>query len=108
MQSSCSARLLQPFMRIAANNASLRPIVPQSFWDAPSDTRVPLHEVHEMLERGIERFHDERLGLRLGAKLSFGTAGTFDYVVHSAPTVRDSVMVANRYSRLLSDSFHIT
>jgi len=108
MLSSCSVRLLQPFIRFAAANSLYRDLVPSTFWNAHADERVPLSEAHEMLERGIERLQDERLGLKLGTAMSLGTAGTFDYVVRSAPTVRESFATASRYSRLLSDSFHIT
>jgi AraC-like DNA-binding protein len=61
-----------------------------------------------MLDRGVERLGDERLGLKLGATMRFGSGGAFDYAVRSAPTVRESFDVAARYSTLLSDSFVVT
>src|SRR5882672_3418402 len=105
MQISCSARLLQPFLRIAATSEIHRDLVPAAFWQVHPDSRVPLLEAHNMLERGAERSRDDHLGLKLGSNMSLGTAGVFDYVVRSAPTVRDSFAVISRYSRLLSDSF---
>jgi len=108
MQVLCSARLLQPFLRVAATSEIHRDLVPAAFWQVHPDGRVPLSEAHTMLERGIERSRDEHFGLKLGSNMSLGTAGVFDYVVRSAPTVRDSFAVISRYSRLLSDSFHVS
>jgi AraC-like DNA-binding protein len=39
--------------------------------------------------------------------MSLGTGGVFDYAVRTAATVGESLAVASRYSRLLSDSFRI-
>lgn len=61
-----------------------------------------------MLDRGVERLRDEQLGLKLGATMRFGAGGAFDYAVRSAPTVRDSLEVASRYSNLLTDSFNVS
>jgi len=61
-----------------------------------------------MLERGVERFQDPALGLRLGNVMTFGTGGIFDYVVRSARTVRESLAAAARYGRLISDPFRVS
>lgn len=108
MQASCSARLLQPFLRIATTSDIHRDLVPAAFWQTHPDGRVSLLEAQTMLERGVERSRDEYLGLKLGTTMSLGTAGVFDYVVRSAPTMRDSFAVISRYSRLLTDSFRVT
>src|SRR5215471_21459606 len=108
MQASCSARLLQPFLRIATTSDIHRDLVPAAFWQIHPDGRVSLSEAQTMLERGVERSRDEYLGLKLGTTMSLGTAGVFDYVVRSAPTMRDSFAVISRYSRLLTDSFRVT
>ncbi|HEX4336135.1 MAG TPA: AraC family transcriptional regulator ligand-binding domain-containing protein [Polyangiaceae bacterium] len=108
MLASCSVRLLQPFIRVAASSAAHRDLVPSTFLNVKSDDRVPLKEAHEMLERGIEHFKDEGLGLKLGTAMTFGMGGAFDYAVRSAPNVRESFAVASRYSRLLTDSFRLS
>ena len=61
-----------------------------------------------MLSRGVERLHDDQLGLKLGRTMSFGAGGAFDYAVGSAATLRESVAVASQYSKLLTDSFHVS
>jgi AraC-like DNA-binding protein len=95
-------------MRFAAASAVHRDLVPTSFWSAQADDRVPLEDVHAMLERGVERLQDDCLGLRLGSAMTFGSGGVFDYVVRSSSTVRDSFGAASRYSRLLTDSFRVS
>lgn len=108
MELTCTARLLQPFMRLAAVNEVARDVVPDAFWSASSDARVSLQKTHAMLLGGIERLHDDTLGLKLGRIMSFGAGGPFDYAVRSAPTVRESIAVASTYSRLLADSFRVS
>jgi AraC-like DNA-binding protein len=107
MQMSCSARLMQPFMRLVAARGADQDLVPKDFWLADPNGRVSLRAAHDMLLGGIERLQDETLGLKLGKTMRFGEGGPFDYAVRSAATLRDSVGVATRYSRLLTDSFRI-
>jgi AraC-like DNA-binding protein len=61
-----------------------------------------------MLDRGVERLRDTQLGLKLGTMMRFGTGGAFDYAMHSAATVRDSLEVASRYASLLTDTFTVS
>ena len=72
------------------------------------DDRVPLDEIHAMLDRAVERLKDDGFAFKLGNVMTFGTGGVFDYVVRSSSTVKDSFATASRYSRLLSDSFHLS
>ena len=107
MNASCSARILQPFLRYVDACHLDRDLVPRDFWAAGADGRVSLEAAHAMLDCAVERLGDERLGLKLGHMMCFGEGGPFDYAVRSAPTVREAVDVAARYSRLLTDSFLI-
>jgi AraC-like DNA-binding protein len=107
MSASCSARLVQPFLRFVSNHQVDRDLVPREFWSAGADGRISLEAAHMMLDAGVERLKDEQLGLKLGKTMCFGEGGAFDYAVRSASTVRDAVDVAARYSRLLTDSFLI-
>ena len=84
-----------------------RDLVPRAFWSTSTDGRVLLEAAQSMLDGAVERLGDERLGLTLGRSMRFGEGGPFDYALRSAPTVRDAVDVAARYTRLLSDSFLI-
>jgi AraC-like DNA-binding protein len=105
MNASCSARLVQPFLRLVSAHQIDRDLVPRDFWATGADGRISLEAAHAMLDGGVERLRDDQLGLKLGRTMCFGEGGAFDYAVRSAPTVRDAVDVAARYSRLLTDSF---
>jgi len=104
---SCTARILQPFMRYVDARGLDRELVPHDFWAADANGRVPLAAAQSMLEGAVERLRDRRLGLRLGRSMRFGEGGPFDYAVRSAATVRDAVDVATRYAKLVSDSLEI-
>lgn len=107
MDASCSARILGPFLRLASTRDSVRGLVPDAFWSLGSDVRVSLDSAQTMLLQGVERLRDEQLGLKLGQTMRFGEGGAFDYAVRSAPTLRESVNVAGRYSGLICDSLRI-
>jgi AraC-like DNA-binding protein len=107
MQTSCSARLVQPFMKFVTAQDADQDLVPRDFWSTNPDARVPLEAAHSMLDLGVERRGDRALGLKLGSTMRFGEGGPFDYAVRSATTLRESVDVATRYCRLLADSFRV-
>jgi AraC-like DNA-binding protein len=108
IEPSCSARMLQPFMRWATTRESHRDLVPSEFWRVPSEGRVSLDRVHDMLSNGVESIKDELLGLRLGQAMTLGAGGAFDYAVRSAATFGASLSTAAKYSRLIADPFRIT
>jgi len=108
MSASCSARILQPFMRYVHGRRLDPDLVPREFWSADADGRVSLAAAQSMLDCAVERLRDRPLGLKLGRSMRFGEGGPFDYAVRSAPTVRDAVDVAARYSKLLSDSLVVS
>ena len=108
MSATCSARLVQPFLRFVHARRIDPDLVPREFWSANADGRISLEAALDMLDGGVERLRDERLGLKLGRTMRFGEGGAFDYAVRSAPTVRDAVDVAARYARLHTDSFSIS
>jgi AraC-like DNA-binding protein len=94
-------------MRLVDAGRADRDLVPNDFWSADPNGRVSLQETQNMLLGGVERLKDDQLGLKLGRTMRFGEGGPFDYAVRSAATLRDSVGVATRYSRLLTDSFRV-
>jgi AraC-like DNA-binding protein len=107
MNELCSARLLLPFMRLVTAQEALRDLVPEPFWSVSTDERIPLGSAQSMLYGAVERLRDEHLGLKQGRTMRFGEGGPYDYAVRSAPTLRDAVDVAGRYSRLQTDSFRV-
>lgn len=104
---SCSARILQPFMRYVQARRRDRDLVPRDFWSADANGRVSLRAAQSMLDDGAERLGDARLGLKLGRAMRFGEGGAFDYAVRSAATLRDAAAVAARYATVVSDSLEI-
>src|SRR4029077_13851914 len=104
---SCSARILQPFMRYVQVRRLDRDLVPRDFWSAEANGRVSLHAAQSMLDNGAERLGDKLLGLKLGRSMRFGEGGAFDYAVRSAATLRDAAYVAARYATVVSDSLEI-
>src|SRR5262245_44236041 len=90
---SCSARLVQPFLRMVTARRVDRDLVPREFWSVDGDGRVPVAAAHGMLQRGVECLRDVELGIKLGNSMCFGEGWPFDYAVRSAATVRDSVDV---------------
>ena len=107
MKSSCSVRIVRPFLRFAAAREDCRDLVPQDFWSIKGDARVSLEAVETMLGGAVERAHARDLGLQLGRSMCFGEGGAFDFAVRSAATVREAIDVAARYSALHTDSFRI-
>jgi AraC-like DNA-binding protein len=100
--------MLQPFTRLAAAHAQLDDLLPPIVRDLDLDARVPLRESQSALEVASGRLRDDRLGLKVGRSFCFGMGGAFDYAVRSASTVRDSVEIAQRYSRLIAEPLSIT
>jgi AraC-like DNA-binding protein len=94
-------------LRFVAMRRADPSVIPEALGSAAPDARVSLHDVEAMFLGAIERFGDNRLGLKLGRLMRFGEGGAFDYAVQSARTVRESLDVAARYCELLSDSLHI-
>lgn len=108
MEASCSVRMLQPILRLASGNEAVRDLIPEQLAALDLDARVPLREAHAGLTLASERLRDDSIGLKLGRYMAFGTGGTFDYVVRSAGTVRESLEVAARYTRLIANPFSVT
>lgn len=71
------------------------------------DERVPVTEAHAKLQRAIALTGDIDLGLKAGAEFRRHEAGAFDCAVRSAATIRESLRVAVRYFRLLSDAVEV-
>jgi AraC-like DNA-binding protein len=103
-QMSCSGRFVRPFLLQLANYPSLESKLEQ-MKAMPSTDRVPIERAYETLSRWVELTGDEALGLKAGSRMCLGAAGVLEFAMHSANSVRDSVTVATRYSRLFSDGF---
>jgi AraC-like DNA-binding protein len=107
MSALCTARLLSPFKRLLAARAASPDLLPSELRSASAADRVPVELLHDTLERAVEHFGDEQLGLEFGSSTCLGELGPLDYLLRSAPTVSDAVQAAGRYSALQSDGYRV-
>jgi AraC-like DNA-binding protein len=103
-QMSCSGRFVRPFLLQLASYPSAATKLEQVRAQPVTD-RVPIERAYETLSRWVELTGDEALGLKAGLRMCLGAGGVLEFAMHSANSVRDSVTVATRYSRLFSDGF---
>lgn len=102
-QMSCTGRFIRPFVRVLSRIPSAATKLDRVQAIAP-ERRIDLQQAHETVERWVKLTGDEDLGLKAGGTMSLGHGGVLDYAMHSADSVRASVSVARRYSRLFSDA----
>ena len=103
-----SARLIEPFLRVLADSGQLDSVVLASLRPADPETRVPIGHAHELLELAVRWLKDPDLGLKAGQLMSTGDCGAVDYTISSAPTVRDAIDAAVRYTRLVNEVIAIS
>ena len=103
-QMSCSGRFARPFVRLLASYPAFA-MRPERLRSLRIDDRIAVEPAYRTLSRWVERTGDVDMGLKAGQMMCLGAAGVLDFAMHSANSVRDSVSVANRYSRLFSDAF---
>jgi AraC-like DNA-binding protein len=101
-QMSCSGRFVRPFLLQLASYPSFADKL-EKLRAMPAMDRVPIERAHETLTRWVDLSGDESLGLKAGSRMCLGAGGVLEFAMHSANSVRDSVTVASRYSRLFSD-----
>jgi AraC-like DNA-binding protein len=101
---SCTGRFVSPFVRAleaypglpASGLARLRTLAGQD--------RVLLADAGSSLDGWVRLTRDENLGLRAGRVMQVGWGGPLDYAMHTAASLRQSMLVATRYARLFSDA----
>ncbi len=65
--------------------------------------RIPTTVANDLAVHQVAVTGDPDLGLKAARAMQLGRAGPLDYAIRSAPTVRESVAVADRYIRAYSD-----
>lgn len=71
------------------------------------DERLSAAVAHQLLAAAITATGNEALGLAVGRSMTQGDAGAADFVIATAPTVRDAVRAAGRYFRLVNDAVEL-
>lgn len=102
-QMSCSGRFVRPFVRVLAGHPSFGTRI-EALRDLRIGDRIACERAYNTLSSWVERSGDPSLGLRAGQLMCLGAGGVLEFAMHSANSVRDSVSVASRYSRLFSDA----
>ncbi len=104
---SYSARLIRPFLRVLrASGNAIGPMV-EGGEVVDFDQRIPVSDVHAMLDALVERTGDQDIGLKAAAASTPGDGGSLDYAISSAATVRDAIYAAARYIRLVNDTLEL-
>jgi AraC-like DNA-binding protein len=101
---SCTGRLVSPFVRALEGYSGLPATGLARMRTLAAQERVPLIDAGRSLDGWVRLTHDENLGLRAGRLMQVGWAGPLDYAMHSAASLRQSMLVATRYARLFSDA----
>lgn len=105
-QMSCSGRFVAPFLKTVAGRPGGSATL-ECLDGRESDRRVNVQQALDQIEQWVESIGDPDLGLRAGQQTCLGSGGPLDYALHSAQTLRDSIIIAQRYSRLYSDAIEI-
>ncbi len=103
----CSGRLLQPFVAVLEPYPELAGEL-ERLRKHPTGPRIATEWAHEHIVGWVQRTGDVDLGLRAAEVTRLGALGLLDYALHTAATLRESVSVAERYSRLYSEALEIS
>jgi AraC-like DNA-binding protein len=103
---SCSGHFVRPFLKVLAEYPALEVEV-ERLSERPVERRIDLECAHSLLAHWVALTRDVDLGLHAGKTTSVGGAGALDFALHTAPSLRESVMLAQRYAHLYSDVLQI-
>jgi AraC-like DNA-binding protein len=104
---SCSGRIVKAFLVALEPYPDLADEVEQA---RRRGFELPFAaaSVHELVERWVRATSDPDLGLRAGKAHCFGAGGALDYALHTAETLYESTLLAQRFAALYSDDLEIT
>ena len=102
-----SARFVPPFAQVlSADERFPRDSLDQLRAIDPT-CRIPTAVADQMAIHQVAVTGDPDLGLKAARLMPLGRAGPIDYAIHSAPTLRKSIAVADRYIRMYSDVLRV-
>jgi AraC-like DNA-binding protein len=102
-----SARFIPPFAQVLSTYESFAPESLSKLRAIDPACRIPTTVANDLAIRQVATTGDADLGLKAARVMPLGRAGPLDYAIHSAPTVRQSVTVADRYIRAYSDVLNV-
>lgn len=103
-QMSCTGRFVSPFVRALEAYPGLPVSGLARLRSLAAQDRVLLADAGRSLEGWVRLAGDPSLGLRAGRAMQLGWGGPLDYAMHSAASLRQSMLIAIRYARLFSDA----
>jgi AraC-like DNA-binding protein len=103
----CSGRFVRPFLDLLARYPELESDV-EHLTGQPFEQSLDLERVRGLIERWVEVTGDVDLGLRAGKATCIGSGGPLDYALHSANTLRESIVLAQQYSQLYRYTLELT
>src|SRR5262252_4133106 len=104
---SYSARFVQPFAEVLARGGNYDPKSLAKIRAIDPLGRLPIHVAHDMVLEQTGSTGDADLGIKAGGVASLGHGGVLDYAMNTAPSVRRSLEIGGRFTRLLSDSLTV-
>jgi AraC-like DNA-binding protein len=97
-------QMVKPFWKVLRGY----PQVPSALLDqaeaAPEDTRIPVVLGQRFLQNMIDVTGDENLGLLAAREIKPGAFHVLEFAAFSAPTWREAIETAFRYSRLMNEA----
>jgi AraC-like DNA-binding protein len=102
-QMSVTARFVRPFVRVLSRYPDVAVKLDQ-VRALPPERRVDLQEAYDTVSYWVRSTGDADLGLKAGQTVCLGGGGVLEFAMHSAASLRESMSVARRYSRLFSDA----
>jgi AraC-like DNA-binding protein len=104
---SYSARFVQPFAEVLSRAGNYDPRELAKIKAIDPLGRLPIQDAHELVLQQTAATGDADLGLKAARLAGLGHGGALDYAMNTAPTVRRSLEIGGRYTRLLSDSLTV-
>jgi AraC-like DNA-binding protein len=102
-----SARFITPFAQVLSTYDCFAPEALNKLRAIDPGCRIPTSVANELAASQVAATGDPDLGLKAARAMPLGRAGALDYAIHSAPTVRESAAVADRYIRAYSDVLNV-
>jgi AraC-like DNA-binding protein len=103
---SCTGRFVRPFISVLSKYPYLEEEL-EAAKAQPIEPRMLVESVQDLIAHWVCATRDPDLGLRAGQLTCIGSGGALDYAFHTASTLRESLRVLQRFSKLYSEAIEI-